>query len=91
MKTSKQHAQEITYKIEREISRKRTVKQRTLKAVAFSLALGLFLPATVYASASIGKKAQPAPSAPLSDTVEENERESDEALPKNEKIVFSKF
>ena len=93
MKTSKQHAQEITRKIERQKARAQAQKKRTLKAFAFSLAVGLLLPATVYASASAGRKSPPVfdPSAPVSDTAGESEKESGDALPKKEQKIFSAF
>ena len=72
MKTSKRHSQEIMRKIEQRKARIQTAKNRTLKTAVFAVAIGLLLPATVYASA--GKKSSPFSDTPaLSEDIEKDE------------------
>ena len=72
MKTSKRHSQEIMREIRIRQSRAETVKKRTLKTSVFAVAIGLLLPATVYASA--GKKSSPFSDTPaLSEDIEKDE------------------
>ncbi len=85
MKTSKQHAQEIFYRIKEKKNADRNAKVRAVKAFSVTLLIACLFPAVYFSASAVRDKNQPLhfdPSAPVSET-EESEREDGFILPQN--------